>query len=142
MLHTSDSISNLLCLALRVWLCENKSEFLTVIIYASSDIKFPMANVLVNQRPQSNHSLLLLLLLFFFLQLIVSSIKNKTLFISSDEGKTYERDLTLFSPYTVSCNPGKDSETLVAYDLSTSKVSWLKMILYPKDLDLKSPNFS
>ena len=47
---------------------------------------------------------------------------NETLFISNDEGETYVQHPTNFKPYIVSCNPGKDSNVLAAYDVSTSKV--------------------
>ena len=61
--------------------------------------------------------------LFILFQVIVSVLKPKksTLFISEDEGETFESCPLSFTPHVVSCSPASD-KLIVAHDQHANKV--------------------
>ena len=61
--------------------------------------------------------------LFILFQVIVSVLKPKksTLFISEDEGETFESCPLSFTPHVVSCSPASD-KLIVAHDQDANKV--------------------
>ena len=57
----------------------------------------------------------------YFFKVIVSSLKDGTLYISADEGKTFKSTSLAISPHVISCSPYSD-QWIVAHDTKARKV--------------------
>ena len=78
-------------------------------------------HVTLTSYKTANHMYCTYFPFIYFFKVIVSSLKDGTLYISADEGKTFKSTSLAISPHVISCSPYSD-QWIVAHDTKAKKV--------------------